>query len=130
MAKWHQKRVADLALRASGLCTLTLGWFVGLGLYHDIHAQRLHQATLGELGRCAILVVSVLAGNALLLVGARLWMRVQVPGRRSFGLPDAASFELSPKHHLAGGTNDNGLSTPTMGLRLGNATGGPRRSWR
>jgi len=112
MGKWHQSRVADLALRSAGLCSLTLGWFIGLGLYHDVHAHRLHQASLGELGRCAILVVSVLAGNALLLVGARLWKQIEVPGRRSFRLPDGASFDRSLRHPLTGGTNDNGLSAP------------------
>lgn len=79
MAHWHETRAAQGGLRIAGAAVLTAAWATGSALYTHVHAHPPGAASLGELGLCALLVVSLVVGNALLFVGPGLWRRVEIP---------------------------------------------------
>jgi hypothetical protein len=91
VSKWHETRVANVGLRLVGLGMLHAAWIIGVVLYQRVHGHPSHEASMGELALCALLVASALAGSALLVIGPVLWRQVAVPGRRSFSIP-----QLSP----------------------------------
>lgn len=111
MTKWHQTRIANIGLRAVGLGLLYAAWVITVTLYHRVHLHAPREASLGELGLCALLVASALTANALLFVGPGLWKQVQVPGRRSFSMP-----ELQSRDHTAG-RRDNRPQQERDGIR-------------
>ncbi|MBO9724800.1 MAG: hypothetical protein J7530_10520 [Novosphingobium sp.] len=94
MATWHETLAARLLLRLGGGTLLSAAWFVGSRLYSSVHAHPPRAATPAELGLCALLLLLLVTGNALLFVGAGLWQQVAVPGRWSAGLIEPRLFEL------------------------------------
>lgn len=84
---------AALGIRVAGIACLALAWFVGRHLYHQVHAHALRPASLKELATCAVLLISALIGNALLLVGPALWREVDIPGRQPYGALEAQQLE-------------------------------------
>lgn len=81
MTCWHETLAARISLRGGGLAVVSLAWLVGASLYHRVHAHPPAQASLPELGLCAVLVVLLVVGGALLFVGAGLWKQVPRPRR-------------------------------------------------
>lgn len=94
MKRWHETVAARIGLRVGGLAVLSLAWVVGCDLYAQVHAHPPAPASMAELGRCAVLVLLLIAGNALLFVGAGLWRTVPLPGKWSAARIDPRDFDL------------------------------------
>lgn len=94
MVRWHETLAARLGLRIGGIAVLSAAWFVGRVLYARVHSHPPAPAGWGELGLCAVLVVSLLIGNALLFVGAGLWRTVEIPGRWRAALIEPRQFDV------------------------------------
>ncbi|MEE4451060.1 hypothetical protein [Novosphingobium resinovorum] len=85
---------AQIGLRALGAGILSGAWLVGAKLYAIVHAHPPSQASMGEWALCAVLVVLLVAGNALLFVGPGLWRQVPIPGRWSAALIEPRQFDV------------------------------------
>lgn len=94
MVRWHETLAAQIGLRAGGLAILSLAWMVGHALYDRVHAHPPSPASAAELGLCAIFVVLLVIGNALMVVGPGLWKQVSVPGCWSAALVEARKFDV------------------------------------
>ncbi|WP_334184008.1 hypothetical protein [Novosphingobium sp.] len=103
MAEWHETLAARLGLRLGGGALLSAAWFVGSLLYKSVHAHPPRAASLGELGLCALLVLLLVTGNALLFVGPGLWREVAIPARWSAVLVAPREVEVfgHPEHAAA-----------------------------
>ncbi|WP_260929661.1 hypothetical protein [Novosphingobium sp. 9] len=75
---------------------LVLACGTGTILYRHVHAHAPAQATMGELGLCALLVLLLVIGSGLLFVGPALWKQVHVPGRWSVEFLEPAVMEPHP----------------------------------
>ena len=94
MVRWHETLAAQFGLRTGGLAILSLAWVTGRALYDRVHVHPPSQATPAELGLCAVLVLLLVIGNALLFVGPGLWKHVAVPGRWSAALVEPRQFDV------------------------------------
>lgn len=83
MIRWHETLAAQMGLRIGGLAVLTLAAMTVRVLYTRVHAHPPAPAGLADLGLCAIVVVLMVVGDALLFAGPALWKQVMVPGRWS-----------------------------------------------
>jgi len=94
MVRWHETLAARIGLRFGGIAILSLAWLVGSTLYGRVHAHLPAQASLTELALCAIFLLLVVTGNALLFVGPGLWKQVPLPGRWSGALIEPRQFDV------------------------------------
>lgn len=127
MGMWHETRWANAALRVVGLSLLIVAGALAVTLYHRVHGHAPRQANLGELGLAAVMVGSALIGNALLFIGPTLWEHVEVPGRRSFTLPDAGDADSARPLRDAGLRRGHRGDTRTLASRPGDDRPAPRR---
>lgn len=94
MVIWHQTFAAQIGLRALGAGILYGATLVGSTLYTQIHSHSPREASLTELAFCALFVLLLVIGNALLFVGPGLWKEVEIPGRWSAVLIEPKPFDL------------------------------------
>ncbi|WP_232493290.1 hypothetical protein [Novosphingobium kaempferiae] len=94
MVRWHETLAAQLGLRFGGLAILSLAWLAGSALYGRVHAHPPAQASLTELALCAVFVLLLVIGNALLFVGPGLWKQVPLPGHWSGALIEPRQFDV------------------------------------
>lgn len=125
MARWHQTFSAQIGLRFGGTAVLSLAWVTGSILYAKVHSHAPQEASLGELGLCAMLVVLGIVGSALLCVGPRLWKQVELPERRKATLVETYEFHplsyqrlvvLRPEFEAEEGPSE-GRAAPSMSPR-------------
>jgi hypothetical protein len=93
--RWHETLIARIALRLAGLGVLSLAWITGSDLYARVHAHPPAPASLSELALCAVLVLLLIVGNALVFVGAGLWKTVPLPANWSAARIDVRDFEVA-----------------------------------
>jgi len=94
MVQWHETRAAQFGLRIGGLAVLSAAWATGVRLYAQVHSHPPASASFGELVWCTLLVVLLVAGNALLFVGPGLWKQVEIPARWSAALIEPRQFDV------------------------------------
>jgi hypothetical protein len=99
MAKWHETFAAQVGLRLGGATALLGAWLTCSFLYTLVHSHPPRQASLSELGLCALLVMLGIVGSALLRVGPGLWKQVERPAWRSAALFE--THEIDPLSHRA-----------------------------
>ena len=97
MGKWHETLAAQVGLRVGGLSILTGAWITGSTVYGYVHSHPSGDATIGELALCAVLVLLLIIGNALLVVGPGLWKQVEIPGPWNAALMDTGQFDVVPQ---------------------------------
>ncbi len=118
MARWHETFSAQIGLRLGGAAVLSLAWVTGSVLYAKVHSHAPQEASLGELGLCAMLVVLGIIGSALLCVGPGLWKQVELPERRKATLVETYEFDprlvvLQPEFAAEQGPSE-GNATPSV----------------
>jgi hypothetical protein len=94
MVKWHETLAAQFALRLAGAVVLSGAWWAGSSLYTRVHAHAPAPASLAELAICAVFVLLLIIGNALLFVGPGLWKQIEIPGRWSAVLIEPRQFDV------------------------------------
>lgn len=94
MRRWHETVWARIGLRLAGLLMLGSAWAIARAIYGQVHAGPSAAASLGELAECAVLVIMLIVGNALLMMGAGLWKQVEIPSRWSAAQSEARQFEM------------------------------------
>jgi hypothetical protein len=77
-----------------GLVVLSFAWGTASTLIAQVRSHPPAAASLAELGLCALLVVSLLVGNALLMLGPGLWKRVAIPARWGAALIETRQFDV------------------------------------
>ncbi|WP_211295071.1 hypothetical protein [Novosphingobium guangzhouense] len=103
MVPWHETLAVRIGMRLVGLGILSMAAATGRALYAKVHAHPPAQATLPELGLCAVLVVLLLVGAVMVSLGAVLCRSVPVPGRWSVTLGEGAQPDAPTVHGKGAG---------------------------
>lgn len=94
MSRWHETLAAGIGLRLGGVAILSAAWLTGSALYARVHMHPPAPASPAELALCALLVLLLVTGNALLFVGPGLWKQVEIPARWSAVLTGPREFDI------------------------------------
>jgi hypothetical protein len=81
MTAWHERRSADLSLRAGGLMLLGAAWLLGSWLVVLVRSHAPHESTPREMAVGLLMFFSGAAGAAALALGKHLFDKVEISER-------------------------------------------------